>query len=218
MHTVDNRRRTPSLPSFSATPAAEACGTRPRLNRSQRTSLPNLLASALSSARARSSPQHFTAKNPPITDPDATPTLPAHEHQGQRRPRPHLRPPPWTFQALSAHWHSGPPSIPTSLARNRLSPFSTENVVYAAVSFHCSARFPHLWIYLWINTSFPLQITILLRMKTPAARGHYWTKRCTLRGSSAVCPVEKPGRPGYNDRGLSACPIYLSNARPTPEQ
>jgi hypothetical protein len=41
--------------------------------------------------------------------------------------------------------------------RKGLSPFSTENLLYAAFMFLLSARFPHLWTRLWIAGHSPLQ-------------------------------------------------------------
>jgi hypothetical protein len=41
--------------------------------------------------------------------------------------------------------------------RKGLSPFSTENLLYAAFTFLLSPRFPHLWTWLWIVGDSPLQ-------------------------------------------------------------
>jgi len=106
-----------------------------------------------------------------------------------------------------------PPPPARRPSRNRLSPFSTEKVVYAGFGFHSSARFQHLWTALWINEVIILQTCGLHLLETPAARGPSWSKRCTLRTSSAARPVEKPGVRGYNDGGLSARPINSHHVR-----
>lgn len=53
-------------------------------------------------------------------------------------------------------------SAAQALLRNRLSPLSPENVVYAGLVFRNSPRFPHLWSVLLITSALPCKIAIFL--------------------------------------------------------
>jgi anti-sigma regulatory factor (Ser/Thr protein kinase) len=84
----------------------------------------------------------------------------------------------------------------------RLSPFSTEKSVYAAIGFQGSARFPQVWIALWILLYFPLLTAGLALRHGDSPRPHIHPKHCTFRTSPVVTPVEKRPSSGYNDAGV----------------
>jgi hypothetical protein len=63
---------------------------------------------------------------------------------------------------LPGQAHSGArgraaPSRRQAWPRNRLSPLSTEKLVYAGLTFQSSTRFQQLWTILWTDTTFSLQ-------------------------------------------------------------
>jgi hypothetical protein len=84
----------------------------------------------------------------------------------------------------------------TSHPRNRVSPLSTEIVVYAGLAFQRSTRFPQLWKKLWKNVWFGLQNNDLL----PRNRGYLVVraegKQWSFRASEGSPPVENSPRGG----------------------
>ncbi len=108
-----------------------------------------------------------------------------------------------------------PETRPTVGARNRLSPFSTEKVVYAAVVFHCSTRFPHLWTTLWITNGLCLQNDhLLVRIRGPTAM-LFEAKICRFRTSVPEKPVENTPSRRYNGLVLSARAALPPHGRST---
>jgi anti-sigma regulatory factor (Ser/Thr protein kinase) len=98
----------------------------------------------------------------------------------------------------------GTAEAPTRPTSKPLSPFSTENLVYAAVVLHLSARFQHLWMTLLITGWSPLQKGHLyLRHSMPFTMS-LRRKNRSFRGSCANRVVEKPRPPRYNGGELSA--------------
>lgn len=99
------------------------------------------------------------------------------------------------------HGPTGTPKWPRS---KRLSPFSTENLVYAAVALHRSARFQQLWMTLLITTSYHLQKDGLCpRHQLPNSKLQRRKNR-SFRGSCAKGVVEKALQRRYNGDELSA--------------
>jgi len=87
--------------------------------------------------------------------------------------------------------------------KKSISPISTENQVYAAFTFHLSARFAQVWIYLWTNLPSCLQTAGIHACNDHDSHTPTGPKHCSYRARSPEQPVEKPPFPGYNGRGIS---------------
>lgn len=93
----------------------------------------------------------------------------------------------------------GPPvPRPVCPLRNRLSPLSTESVVYAGFLFQRSPRFPQLWTFLWTRDLFYLRTAGREPVEPALLRASAQTKRRYFHGQVGRRAVENSFRAGYN--------------------
>jgi hypothetical protein len=74
--------------------------------------------------------------------------------------------------------------------RNRVSPFSTGNVVYAGLVLQRSTRFQQVWKNLWTTGDFPVQMGRFQGSARSLALGAAEGKSCSFRSSVEVRAVE----------------------------
>jgi hypothetical protein len=95
-----------------------------------------------------------------------------------------------------------PPGSRGEPLRNRVSPFSTEKLVYAALAFQCSTRFQQVWMSLWKTDASCLQSTGLRLQEQTLPGSLQQENRWTFRASVTSHPVENDPRCDYNDGGF----------------
>jgi hypothetical protein len=92
----------------------------------------------------------------------------------------------------------GPDGSPPPPSKKPFSPSSTEKVVYAAVGFLLSARFPQVWMTLLITPYLSLVISSLVDAEPRPRMAPYRSKGCSFRTSWTARPVEKAPGGRYN--------------------
>ena len=92
--------------------------------------------------------------------------------------------------------------------RNRLSPFSTEWVVLAALVLHDSAPFPQLWTNLWKRPLLSLHNSYLFVVVRARLKGPVQAKYCIFRSSGSGRSVENTPADGYNEPVLLARAVH----------